>query len=311
MGIPVSTIGVMILLAMGAVAAKPCDGGDAKGQRNIAAKSKLPRGDGLAAAYVADRGVGGHAAVIFADDFEGGDWKDKWDSNRNRNDAVLSLIDESKSSRVVGRKSLRVRAALGENTGGGVTKWFEPPDTVFIRFYVKFDRNCDYVHHMCRLRGKDRWSGFGGAGTKPRGDERFSTGVEPWGDWGRRPAPGAWNFYSYWHTMKKSGDGKYWGNAFRPANQADVPRDAWISVEMMLKHNTAGKDDGEQAYWIDGELRGHWKGINWRKADGLRANAFTLESYVTDRWTKNEVNVVYFDNVVIAKEYIGPAKERR
>ena len=62
---------------------------------------------------------------------------------------------------------------------------------------------------------------------------------------------------------------------------------------------------------IDGELRGHWKGINWRKTDGLRANAFTLESYVTDRWTKNEVNVVYFDNVVIAKEYIGPAKGRK
>lgn len=309
MGILVSTSVALALLAS--------DGGDAKGQRNIADKSKLPRGDGLAAAHVADRGVGGHAAVIFADDFERGDWKDKWDSNRNKNDAVLSLVDESKSSRVVGRKSLRARAVLGENTGGGLTKWFDPPDTVFIRFYVKFDRDCDYVHHMCQLRGNkglrggDRWSGFGGAGNKPRGDERFSTGMEPWGASGRRSPPGAWNFYSYWHTMKKSGDGKYWGNAFRPARQTDVPRDRWISVEFMLKHNTPGKDDGEQAYWIDGELRGHWKGINWRKTEGLRANAFTLESYVTDRWTKNEVNIVYFDNVVIAKEYIGPAKTRK
>ena len=75
---------------------------------------------------------------------------------------------------------------------------------------------------------------------------------------------------------------------------------------MMLKHNTPGQDDGEQAYWIDGQLRGHWRGINWRSSETLRANAFTLESYVTDRWTKNTTNVVYFDNVVIARSYIGP-----
>jgi hypothetical protein len=32
-----------------------------------------------------------------------------------------------------------------------------------------------------------------------------------------------------------------------------------------------------------------------------------VESYITDRWTKNQVNVVFFDNVVIARSYIGPA----
>jgi hypothetical protein len=76
----------------------------------------------------------------------------------------------------------------------------------------------------------------------------------------------------------------------------------------MIKHNTPGKPDGEQAFWIDGKLLGHWKGINWRTSERLMANALTLESYVTDRWTKNEVNIVYFDNVVIAKSYIGPAE---
>jgi hypothetical protein len=74
----------------------------------------------------------------------------------------------------------------------------------------------------------------------------------------------------------------------------------------MLDHNTPGQADGEQAFWIDGELKGHWKGINWRKSDRLWANAFTLESYVTDRWTKQKTNAVYFDDVVIARRYIGP-----
>ena len=77
-------------------------------------------------------------------------------------------------------------------------------------------------------------------------------------------------------------------------------------AEFMLRHNTPGKADGEQAFWIDGQLRGHWQGINWRTDPQLQANALTVESYVTDRWTEQRVNTVWFDNVVIARRYIGP-----
>lgn len=291
--------------------------GDPQGDHNLAAKSRLPRGKGVAAKYEGDRDIASHAAVVFAENFEKSDYRKRWDDARDKNGKVLSLVDESKSDPRLGRKTLRVKATLGENTGGGLTRWFEPAETLFIRFYVKFDPSCDYVHHFCTLRankglrGRDRWSGFGGAGIKPQGDERFSVALEASGNWGRWPPPGRWNFYSYWHTMAASRDGKYWGNGFRPAKQKNTPRGEWICAEFMLKHNTPGKDDGEQAFWIDGDLRGHWKGINWRKSPTLWANAFTLESYVTDRWTKNRVNIVYFDNVVIAKEYIGPAGSAR
>jgi len=95
-------------------------------------------------------------------------------------------------------------------------------------------------------------------------------------------------------------------NSFSGLTAPLIPKDRWICVEFMLKHNTPGQTDGEQAFWIDGELQGHWQGINWRKKEQLKANALTLESYFTDRWTKNPVNVVSFDNVVIARRYIGP-----
>ncbi|RUL88690.1 hypothetical protein [Tautonia sociabilis] len=291
----------------------PGPGGDPDGSRNLAEGSPLPRGDGLAAAFPADRGIAEHPDVIFADDFEGeAHYSLKWDDMRNDAGAVLALVDESASDPRVGSKSLKVTAKLGENTGGGLTTWFEPGEEVFVRFLVKFDPECDYVHHFVTLRanrgltGRDRWSGFGSAGVRPEGHERFSTAIEPWGDWGKLPPPGRWNFYSYWHEMEKSPDGKYWGNAFRPAEQPDIPRGKWICVEFLLKHNTPGEADGEQAFWIDGELLGHWTGINWRNDPRLRANALTLESYVTDRWTKNPVNIVLFDNVVISRSYIGP-----
>ncbi len=288
-------------------------GGDPDGKRNLAPKSDLPRGAGFAAKFEADRGISKHPAVIFADDFEAEDFLEKWDDSRGAKGDVLDLVDCSAESPLLGKRSLRVTATLGKNTGGGLTKWFEPAPAVYIRFYVKFDPSCDYIHHFVTLRankglrGGDRWSGFGGAGVKPQGHERFSTALEPWGNWGRWPPPGRWNFYSYWHEMARSPDGKYWGNAFRPAEAPDIRRGVWICAEFLLRENTPGKPDGEQAFWIDGELVGHWKGISWRKSEGLRANALTLESYVTENWTKNPRNVVYFDNLVIAREYIGPA----
>jgi hypothetical protein len=131
--------------------------------------------------------------------------------------------------------------------------------------------------------------------------QRFSTALEPWGDWGRNPPPGKWNFYSYWHQMEASPDGKYWGNAFRPEDQTLIPRGRWICAEFMLKHNAPGNNDGEQAFWINGELNGHWRGFSWRTSPDLNANALFVESCVTDRWTKQRINRVWFDNIVVAR----------
>lgn len=272
--------------------------------------AELPGGDGIAGSLKGDADIASHSSVIFTENFESPDFQKRWDETRDPGGKVLSV--ENPNNRVLGEHCLKVTSVLGENTGGGLTKWFESSDTVFIRFYTRFDEGADYIHHFVTLRankslnGKDRWSGFGGAGLKPEGDTRFSTALEPWGNWGRFPAPGQWNFYSYWHTMSASPDGKYWGNGFRPAEQPNIERGKWICAEFMLKHNTPGKADGEQAYWIDGQLRGHWRGIEWRTDEKLQANALTLESYITDRWTKHPENVVWFDNVVIARAYIGP-----
>lgn len=278
---------------------------------NVASQSTLPQGLGLAAQFKADAGISNHPAVLFADDFETGALGGRWDDKSDESHA-LSLAPAG--SALCGQRCLKVEARLGQNHGGGLTKWFQPGPSVFVRFYVRFDHDCDYVHHFVTLRanrglhGGDKWSGFGGAGVRPAGDARFSTALEPWGNWGRWSAPGKWNFYSYWNEMQPSPDGKYWGNSFLPEPQQLIPKDRWICAEFMLKENTPGQADGEQAFWIDGRLLGHWRGINWRTSDTLHANAITLESYVTDRWTKNPTNIVFFDNLVIARQYIGPAR---
>ena len=144
-----------------------------------------------------------------------------------------------------------ITAKRGQNTGGHLYKMLNPGlDTCYLRFYVKFDEQHGYIHHFMHLVGYNPPTRYpqGGAGEKPRGDERFSTGVEPWGFWGKFPPPGAWNLYSYWCEMKDSPDGKYWGNSFAPEPPQPVQRGKWICMEVMLKCNSApDKSDGQQA----------------------------------------------------------------
>jgi len=277
--------------------------------------SPLPSGQGLGTELGLSPSIPPHPQVIFSEDFESSQYAESWDEVRDQSKDVLSRVRLEGSEAMFGH-SLKVTARLGRNTGGGLTKWFSSSEKLFIRFYSRFDQNCDYVHHFVTLRanksliGKDRWSGFGGAGLRPDGKDRFSTALEPWGNWGRWPAPGQWNFYSYLHEMVKSPDGKYWGNSFRVESQPNIEKGKWICLEFMLRHNTPAEANGEQAFWVDGQLMGHWKGFNWRQSASLMANALTLESYVTDRWTKNKENVVYFDNLVIARQYVGPMIHR-
>lgn len=280
---------------------------------DISRESTLPRGSkGLAAGFHGDRDIASHPEVLFADNFEQGEMLARWDDRAAAKGSPLSLAPAGGG--VCGERCLKIEAKLGVNNGGGATKWFKPAPAVHVRFYCRFEADCDYIHHFVTLRanqsgtGGGKWSGFGGAGLKPAGDGRFSTALEPWGNWNKWPAPGRWNMYSYWHEMKPSpGDGKYWGNQFMPEPQDNIVKGRWICAEFMLRENTPGKPDGEQAFWIDGHLLGHWRGLNWRQSATLHANALTLESYVTDRWTQNPVNTVCFDNLVIARGYIGPA----
>ena len=160
------------------------------------------------------------AAVVFTEDFEKFDrknWHDFGDAPE-----VVQVVDGGRAG-----KCAQITATLGENTGTHLYRMLEPGlDTCHLRFYVKFDERHDYVHHFVHLVGYNpptRWP-QGGAGERPRGDERFSTGIEPWGARGKFPAPGAWQFYSYWCEMERSRDGKFWGNGFMPDPPVRVER---------------------------------------------------------------------------------------
>lgn len=306
----------------------------------------LPEGTGLAARYPGDQGIAKDPSVLLAEDFETGtiaDLAKRWTEVSNKDGKPLAFSDQKpEASR--GKRSLEITATLGHDTGGHL---FAPlpkgVDTAFARFYVRFEEDAGYIHHFVHMGGlnpQTRWPNPQ-AGSRPKGDDRFSVGIEPWGDRGRARAPGLWNFYPYWHEMKISADGHYWGNSIRPVEDQPAPKATWQCVELMIKLNKPKERDGELALWLGGKRvahvrkgspRGEWtgmgfrllaeggepfEGFSWRTTGDLKVSYFWLLHYVTENATRQNrvekpdpTNRVWFDDVVVATSYIGPIRPR-
>ncbi len=306
----------------------------------------LPEGCGLSAKHPGDRGIAGDPAVLLAEDFEKGEIGDlsrKWTEVSNKDGKVLAWADGGPEG-TGGKRSIQMTATLGQDTGGHL---YAPlprgVDTAYARFYVKFAEDAEYIHHFVWLGGHEpqtRWPNPR-AGTRPEGNERFSVGIEPHGLHGKAAPPGVWAFYCYWDEMRISADGKYWGNGLRPIEDCVVPKGTWQCVEFMVKLNSAPEaHDGALALWLDGKpvadfragaRRGAWSGMGfqllgkggeefegfrWRTSADLKVNYFWLEHYVTESAAAQngvkeprKVNRVWFDDVVVSTEYVGPIKK--
>lgn len=302
-----------------------------------------PEGFGISERYPGDAGIEKDEDVIFAENFETGSVEQigkRWGYIDDKNGKVMILSDDIPPCGA-GKRSLQVTATLGEDSGGSLHTTFKPgEDKVFLRFYTKFSADHAYEHHFVELGGYNPPTPWPNprAGTRPQGDDRLMVFIDPIGRYGRYPPPGVWVLYTYWPEMKISADGYYWGNCLAPAQPVPVPRDRWLCVELMIKLNSAPeKSDGELALWIDGKFvmrfaegmkRGTWSGMGFKLVESggepfeglrlrtsmdLKINHLWLEHYADEgaqRQNKladpNRVNRVWFDDIVVARKYVGP-----
>jgi len=266
-----------------------------------------PQQRGLASLYPGDEGIEQDPRVLFVDDFETGNVDEigaRWGNITQRENIDLTADVAANSP---GNRSIHIAR------NGHLFTHTKGVDTMYARFYVKFHEKTGYIHHFVHLvadRTPTPWP-KGGAGETPPGDAKFSTGIEPTGRWGKFPPPGVWNFYTYWHEMKTK-----WGSVY-DGKQVPIEPGRWYCVEAMLKANSSPeKADGEQAFWVDGELYGRFPGFRWRTTDQLKINSFWLLFYNTDQPAQHNkdpkpesrVMEVWFDDVVIATEYVGPVQ---
>ncbi|MCW5559150.1 MAG: hypothetical protein KIT22_15135, partial [Verrucomicrobiae bacterium] len=144
--------------------------------------------------------------------------------------------------------------------------------------------------------------------------------------------------------------GQTWGNSFIRDPKLAVAKGNWICIEQMIQMNAVGDTDGEQALWLDGRLiahlgkgfpKGRWtfdkfepgrggdgvrwndtkgdrehfqvpdggapfEGFRWRTVPELNVNYLWLYCYTTEPGRVR----VWYDDVVVATEYIGPLQPR-
>jgi len=330
---------VLVLASVWSLAAGPSGPGpDPSGS----GRGGLPEGCGLSARHPGDAGIARDPAVLFAEDFEESSLEqvDKhWGGETSNKDGKVLSLSSEVPPQSPGKQSLQMTGTLGENSGGHLYTVFPGVDKAFVRFYVKFAADHGYEHHFVELGGYNPPTPYPNprAGTRPQGDDRVMVFIDPIGEYGQYPPPGIWMLYTYWPEMKISADNMYWGNCMNPIHPQPVPRGQWQCVELMIKLNTPGKADGELALWLDGKLvmhvvkgipRGPWSGMGFdllakggepfeglrlRTSAELNINHLWLEHYVDEFAQRqsnldnpNPVNRVWFDDVVVSTQYIGP-----
>jgi hypothetical protein len=281
------------------------------------AKEPLPAPRDVTLQTLADPGalaaLQAPGTVLFEDDFETEASLEKYFEIRGLESERARLVTDAARAHA-GRGAIRFDAPAVEEgaSGAGASAWLgaEGHDRVYFRRYVRFAADYDQGHlnhtggGLAGVSGTGKWDGMGQAGVRPRGDDRFTCGFEPWRDWGRAAAPGYMFLYTYWVDMRPSPDGRWWGNMLEPARERRVipARGEWVCLEQMIQVNTIGRADGEVAAWIDGELYLHMTGLRWRTDERVRIKRFDLGIYVHEARRDNSV---WYDDVVVSTGYVG------
>jgi hypothetical protein len=289
---------------------------------------------GLAESYPGDIGIENDPSVVFVENFEEGSIPAviaRWDSYK-RSDRMSLVADIPPPSS--GLDSLLMTHVGGDGTAVDLyTRLLPGFDQLYCRFYVKIDTACNPIHHFVGMGGYNPPSIWpqGTAGAKPNGSDFFTTAIETYSQEWR------WDYYTYWMEMRGfESSPPFYGNSFINDSNFSVNRGQWICVELMVKMNYPTTErNGEQAVWINGQPwfmggqfvshlgegfpNGYWiwdnfypdigsppfEGFRWRTVEDLDINYFWLQFYISTA-PNGYISKVWFDDIVIAQEYIGP-----
>jgi hypothetical protein len=290
--------------------------------RAVQVPPPLPEGPrGIATKHPADLGIEKDPAVLFRDDFEVGKPQDRWDNVFH--DANIRLAEEP-ANVFSGKRAIEftVPQQKAELSNAVVKHFKQGADTVFLRYYSRFEKGFDQVgssHNGGFLAAIAPGVPFATPGVRANGQNKFMASFENWRGEARTPIPGELNVYCY-HTDQRSdyGDhffpsGKVMPYSPKPADFGGtfvarkdiVPEcDRWTCYELMLKANTPGWRDGRIACWLDGKLIADFTNLRLRDAETLKINYVALDLHIRSNTVRP--NKKWYDAVVIATSYIGP-----
>ena len=241
----------------------------------------------------------GGGTTIFSDGFESGTlglWQDGVDPARHR---VITDAARARS----GSRLLEVTFPAGSD-GGWLGRFFMPGyDSVRVSAWIQFPTDWTGDTRFLRLGGSridNQWSGIGTGGRCPQGTDFFNSAMMfDYANGALDPM----RFYSYWVGMPPERDGvTCWGRFDAGSNTTyhsplSVAKNRWHRVDFWLKLNTPGRSDGVQRFWLNGELKGEWRNMNFRSTTDLRLN--WLQLTFRSGQTSTVARRLYIDDVVV------------
>ena len=280
----------------------------------------LPQGNtGLASKYPGDVNIQNDPNVIFSDNFESyttaSQLTTRWNGFYH---PAYTKITMQPGTVYSGLKALEF--TLPQSTAeisNAVVKNISPTrDVLFVRVYTKFDSTYNVPgsnHNGITISAK-----YPGPGIAPNGTNFFLFLLQNAMQDNAPTPPGYSNLYVY-HPEQRSNWGDLWfptgiilpsqwipsnfGNYFVPRPNFIPLRNRWYCYELMVKANTAGQRDGRAAFWIDGKLIADFQNLRMRDINSLQIDRVQLGLHAK---TCPRVTRKWYDNLVVAKSYIGP-----
>jgi len=281
----------------------------------------LPEGNnGIAALYPSDADIQFHKDVLFVDGFE--DYTSLRQLSKNWEyyyQKPNTRIANEAGNVFFGNRSLEFTQPQGNSeVANAVVKTISPPqDTLFVRVYCMFETGFAVTgqgHNGIRISSPN----YPGPGHVPNGLDFFLLSLEN-SSYYLENQPGFTHVYVY-YPEQRSKWGDHWypdgkilpfdripGNfgAYFVSRQNFIPETGrWYSYEFMVKANTPKQRNGRIAAWIDGTLIFDFQNVRIRDISTLKIGQIQLELDAQN--SKVRANRKWYDNLVVAKSYIGP-----
>jgi hypothetical protein len=268
--------------------------------------------EGFSARYPGDKGIEGHRAVVFTEGFESSDWASRWSTVSSK--STFDVVDQdagNKFERLDGR-ALKVSVFKGKVLGLNATYRFDSrpegePEEMYFRYSLRFGESWNPT------RSGGKLPGFAGTYNRGGWGGRKANGVNGWSARGTffrwrdsdSPLRGRRAIGSYvYHAGMSNTYGSTWGWNEGPTGMLEKNR--WYSIEQYVRLNTPGKNDGVLRAWVDGKLAFERTDLRYRDVPDLKIETLWMNVYHGGTTPTDTDLALYIDNVVIAKEYIGP-----
>ena len=249
--------------------------------------------------------------IIFATGFESETWLERWRLFHPPRHAVRVAGRDAFGFRPLIGAALRVTIPAGEHAGlSELSLWLGPllgaePDEIYFRYSLRLSEDFSPVlagklPGLAGTYGRAGWGGRQSDGTNGWSARGMFLPIGPRGQDGI-----AIGSYCY-HAQMDSTVGDAW--IWPLARDQPLHRNRWYCIEQYVKLNTPGENDGIIRGWIDGQPAFEKSGIRFRDVPELRIERVWFDVYHGGKLPAAHDYHLYFDEIVISREPIGPVR---